>query len=65
MTRVPTIPTKASAGQIADILEDTYGCPRDLLERLAAEVAADVVFRATTAVRLLVEEWIGSDWLGQ
>jgi hypothetical protein len=59
VTPTPTLPANARAAQIADLIEETYGCPREWLERLAAEVAGRVVI----AVEDVADSRSGCDWL--
>jgi len=76
METVPIVPENAKAGQIADIIEYDYGCPREVLERLAAELARLVLHvaawmikdasdlqDASDAVEDMSDEWTGPDWL--
>jgi hypothetical protein len=35
---VPIIPVKATASEVADLIEDSYGVPRSLLDELAERV---------------------------
>jgi hypothetical protein len=59
MTTVPVIPVNTSASRIADLIEDHYSVPRELLDQLADRVAAIAAVVAESAVK----EWRPDDWL--
>ncbi len=50
MTTLPSIPASASAPTIADLIEDQYGVPREVLDRLAWSIAVAVARMAAMLI---------------
>jgi hypothetical protein len=59
MDKIPVIPVNASAAVIADLIEDAYGVPREVLERLADAVGMNAAEVAEAAVTSWVHDWLG------
>lgn len=62
MTTVPAVPAKASAQTIADLIEDNYSVPRELLDRLAEKIAWDAIQVGHNAALSALDDWRG-EWL--